>query len=239
MSTIAIRCRGLEKGYRSGDVMVRALQGIDLEAEAGELLMIVGPSGCGKTTLLSLLCGVLRADAGSVELFGTDLTTLSEPERVAFRSAHIGFIFQQFNLIPTLTARENTTLPLVLGGYPYAEALKAADVLLERLGIGPRAHHFPPQLSGGQQQRIAIARALVHKPRILVCDEPTASLDATTGATTMNLLREVATSPDRCVVVVTHDPRIFGYADRIVTMDDGRITEIRKAQKIDSPQPHP
>ena len=239
MSAVAIRCQGLEKSYRSGDVMVRALQRVDLEARAGELLMIVGPSGCGKTTLLSLLCGVLRADAGSVELFGTDLTALSEPERVAFRSAHIGFIFQQFNLIPTLTARENTSLPLVLAGYPYAEALRAADGMLEKLGVGTRADHFPSQLSGGQQQRIAIARALVHRPRILVCDEPTASLDATTGATTMNLLREMATSPDRCVVVVTHDPRIFGFADRIVTMDDGRITEIREASRPQSNQTSP
>jgi putative ABC transport system ATP-binding protein len=228
MNPPAIRCRGLRKSYRSGETEVPVLHGVDLEARPGELMMIVGPSGCGKTTLLSLICGILNPDAGEVEVFGTRLDSLSDRELAAFRSSRIGFIFQQFNLIPTLRACENVAVPLVIAGVPFPAAVRSGVEMLEQLGLGGRTTQFPSQLSGGQQQRVAIARALVHQPSLLICDEPTASLDAASGLITMTLLRQSCRVPGRCVVVVTHDSRIFGFADRIVSMDDGRITGIRE-----------
>lgn len=227
MSRLAIQCRAVEKSYGSGGERVRALRGLDLDARYGELLMIAGPSGCGKTTLLSIVCGILQADKGEVDLLGTRLSTLGDRALTAFRSARVGFIFQQFNLIPTLTARENVAMPLVLNGHPYSTAQKQAAAMLDRLGLKDRANHFPAQLSGGQQQRVAISRALVHNPQLVICDEPTSALDAASGLATMRLLREAALALDRCVVVVTHDSRIFDFADRIVSMEDGEVTSIR------------
>ena len=236
MSQVAIKCRTVEKSYGSGGGRVWALRGLDLDARFGELLMIAGPSGCGKTTLLSIVCGILQADKGEVELLGTSLSALSDSTLTAFRSTRVGFIFQQFNLIPTLTARENVAIPLVLNGHPYPSAQKQALAMLARLGLKDRADHFPSQLSGGQQQRVAISRALVHNPQLVICDEPTSALDAASGLATMSLLREVALAPDRCVVVVTHDSRIFGFADRIVSMEDGEVTDIREKS---APSPIP
>jgi putative ABC transport system ATP-binding protein len=229
------------KTYGKGEIAVRALKGVSLEARFGELLMIVGPSGCGKTTLLSVMCGTLRADSGTIELFGKSISSMPERELTAFRARNVGFIFQQFNLVPTLTAQENVSIPRLLNGAPYATAQQDAGAMLAQVGLGGREKSFPSQMSGGQQQRVAISRAMVHQPRLVICDEPTASLDAAAGQRAMDLLRESARHPDRCVIVVTHDSRIFHYADRIVEMDDGLVTASQTASDYlrDHPHPHP
>lgn len=215
--------RGLVKSYGHGENRLYALKGVDFEARCGELTMIVGPSGCGKTTLLSVLCGTLRCEAGTVELFGQALENLSPGAVTAFRGRHVGFVFQQFNLIPTWTAVENVSVPLLLNGWTRPRAESAAAELLGRVGLAEKLRTYPAQLSGGQQQRVAIARGLVHAPRLLICDEPTAALDAASGQKVLELLRESACHPDRCVVVVTHDSRIFGFADQIAEMEDGQM----------------
>ncbi len=235
----AVICRDVVKTYGQGDMAVQALRGVSLEADFGELLMIVGPSGCGKTTLLSVICGTLRADSGTIELFGQTVSSMTQRELTAFRARHVGFIFQQFNLVPTLTARENVSIPRLLTGAPYAEAQREAGAILARVGLAGREESFPAQMSGGQQQRVAISRAMVHRPRLVICDEPTAALDAATGQRAMDLLRESARHPDRCVIVVTHDSRIFHYADRIVEMDDGLITASQAAADYIRDHPHP
>ena len=237
----AVICRDVVKTYGKGEIAVRALKGVSLEAKFGELLMIVGPSGCGKTTLLSVMCGTLRADSGTIELFGKSISSMPERELTAFRARNVGFIFQQFNLVPTLTAQENVSIPRLLNGAPYATAQQGAGAMLAQVGLGGREKSFPSQMSGGQQQRVAISRAMVHQPRLVICDEPTASLDAAAGQRAMDLLRESARHPDRCVIVVTHDSRIFHYADRIVEMDDGLVTASQTASDYlrDHPHPHP
>lgn len=219
----AVVCRDVVKTYGKGEMAVRALKGVNLEARFGELLMIVGPSGCGKTTLLSVICGTLRVDSGTIELFGQTISSMPERELTAFRARNVGFIFQQFNLVPTLTARENVSIPRLLTGASYAAAQQDAGTMLAQVGLAGREESFPSQMSGGQQQRVAISRAMIHQPRLVICDEPTASLDATAGRRAMDLLRESARHQDRCVIVVTHDSRIFDYADRIVEMDDGLV----------------
>lgn len=222
----AVIVRNVVKTFGSGDAKTQALKGASLEARFGELLMIVGPSGCGKTTLLSVICGTLNFDSGTIEVFGQDLRGLSAGALTQFRCEHIGFIFQQFNLIPTLTAVENASIPLLLNGRRRVHAEQEAARMLDLVGLGNRTGAYPNQLSGGQQQRVAISRALVHAPRLIICDEPTASLDAATGRKTIELLKERALQSDRCVIVVTHDSRIFSYADRIVEMEDGRVTGV-------------
>lgn len=221
-----IQTRSLVKTYGKGDGVVHALKGVDFEARCGELMMIVGPSGCGKTTLLSVLCGTLRYDSGSVEVFGHDLATMRSSRLTAFRGRNVGFVFQQFNLIPTWTALENVSVPLLLNGASRRSAEQASAGMLHSVGLGDKLHARPSQLSGGQQQRVAIARALVHEPRLLICDEPTAALDAVSGRKVLELLRETACHPDRCVIVVTHDSRIFHFADRIAEMEDGCMKAI-------------
>ena len=222
----AVKTAGLGKTYSNGDSVVHALKSVDFEARCGELLMIVGPSGCGKTTLLSVICGTLHYNAGAVTVFGQDLSKLSQGKLTAFRGKNVGFVFQQFNLIPTWTALENVTVPMLLNGSSRSEAEKAAAALLKEVGIGEKLQALPTQLSGGQQQRVAIARALVHEPRLLICDEPTAALDAASGRRVLELLKERACRPDRCVIVVTHDSRIFSFADRIAEMEDGHIKAV-------------
>jgi putative ABC transport system ATP-binding protein len=206
--------------------MVQALKGVDFEARCGELMMIVGPSGCGKTTLLSVLCGTLRFDSGSVHVFGQDLGKMRASRITAFRGRNVGFVFQQFNLIPTWTALENVSVPLLLNGVSRGAAERAAADMLRAVGLSDKLRVRPANLSGGQQQRVAIARALVHQPRLLICDEPTAALDAVSGRKVMELLRETACHPDRCVIVVTHDSRIFSFADRIAEMEDGHMKDV-------------
>ena len=204
----AVICRDVVKTYGKGEIAVHALKGVSFEARFGELLMIIGPSGCGKTTLLSVICGTLRADSGSIELFGKNISLMPDRE---------------------LTARENVSIPRLLTGASYADAQKDAGAMLAQVGLAGREESFPSQMSGGQQQRVAISRAMVHQPRLVICDEPTASLDAAAGQRALDLLRDSARHPDRCVIVVTHDSRIFHYADRIVEMDDGLVTASQNA----------
>lgn len=223
---VAIRCSGVTKSYDAGGQKVTALRGIDLEVRTGELMMLVGPSGCGKTTLISVVAGILDQDEGECRVFGKDFKHMPGGQRTRYRGQSIGFVFQAFNLLPTLTAAENVSVPLLINGVGRREAMERAGAMLERVGLGGRAKSLPKQLSGGQQQRVAIARALVHGPKLIVCDEPTSALDHDTGQKVMELLREVALGDGRALVIVTHDSRIFSYADRIAQMDDGRITHL-------------
>jgi putative ABC transport system ATP-binding protein len=236
-SSPLVQCRDVMKIYGRGNAEVHALRGVDLDVYAGELTMLVGPSGCGKTTLLSVMAGILRPTSGTVLALGTDLTQLSSWRRTAFRREHVGFVFQQFNLLPSLTAAENASVPLVIQGQSKRRAVAAAKELLEKLGMADRANNLPGQLSGGQQQRVAIARALVHHPQLLVCDEPTSALDARTGHTILELLRTIAVEGDRAVIIVTHDPRIFEFADTMAKMDDGRIVSLER-QTSEKPVTH-
>ena len=216
MTTAAVVCRDITKAF--GDVKV--LRGIDFEANYNEITLLVGPSGCGKTTLLCLIAGLLNKTAGEIEVLGQNITG-----NVAFRRKNLGFVFQQYNLLPALTAAENAAVPLLAAGIKRTTAVDKAVAVLEQLGLGRRAHAKPNQLSGGQQQRVAIARALIHEPRLIVCDEPTAALDAESGHAVMELLRKSAVRDDRAVIVVTHDSRVFHFGDRIAYMDDGRIVK--------------
>jgi putative ABC transport system ATP-binding protein len=222
----AVVCRGVTKEFAAGQTRVQALRGVDLEAPAGQMTLLAGPSGCGKTTLISVIAALLEPSGGEVEVLGTNLCGLSPRQKVDFRRRHIGFVFQQYNLLPALTAAENVAVPLVISGWTRKAAVARAYDLLEAVRLGDRAHALPAQLSGGQQQRVAIARALVHEPRLLVCDEPTAALDAELGQSVMALIRQVAVQRDRAVIVVTHDSRVFGFGDRIVYMNDGRIERV-------------
>ena len=223
---LAVLCQGVKKHYGDGSARVTALRGIDLDVRRGELMMLVGPSGCGKTTLISVIAGILNPDEGICRVFGREFAQMSEAEKTRHRGHTIGFVFQSFNLIPALTAAQNVSVPLLIKGMPRKEALDRAGQLLDRVGLGDRRTSLPSQLSGGQQQRVAIARSLVHDPRLVVCDEPTSALDHETGQRVMALLREVGLSEGRSLVIVTHDARIFDFADRIARMDDGRVLEI-------------
>jgi len=223
---LAVRCRGVEKSFGEGQARIKVLRGVEFDAREGEMTFLVGPSGCGKTTLISVIGGILSCEAGEVRVLGEDLRALRNGRLADFRLANLGFIFQQFNLLPALSAAENAAVPLVARGVSTKKAERDAAELLDRLGLGGHTHKFPAQLSGGQQQRVAIARALVHNPRLIICDEPTASLDASSGHTVMELLRGVALDEGRSAVVVTHDNRIFEFADRIAFMSDGAISRV-------------
>jgi putative ABC transport system ATP-binding protein len=223
---IAVRCRGITKMYGAGTAAVTALRGIDLDVTTDELLMLVGPSGCGKTTLISVIAGILDQNDGECVVFGDDFKHMSQSQKTRKRGELIGFVFQAFNLLPTLTATENVSIPLLLNGVRRPEAMDRARAMLERVGLAERVKSMPNQMSGGQQQRVAIARALVHEPRLIVCDEPTSALDHDTGHRVMELLREVALGDNRALVIVTHDARIFSFADRIAKMDDGHIVKV-------------
>ncbi|MCZ7648456.1 MAG: ABC transporter ATP-binding protein [Planctomycetota bacterium] len=225
----AVDVSGLRKGFSTGRTRIEVLRGVDLHARGGEILLLVGPSGCGKTTLLTLIAGLLDPDAGSVKLWGQALEALNAEEKTAFRKEQVGFVFQQFNLIPTLTIRENAAIPLLIRGLSQKQALDRAGAMLEKVGLGNRLTERPGKLSGGQQQRVAIARALVGDPKLLICDEPTASLDGETGAQVMEILRSNALQSERCTIVVTHDQRIFKYGDRIAQMRDGVVESMQDA----------
>ncbi len=238
---VAVKIRGVAKHFGKGEQRVTALKHIDWDVYMGQMSMIIGPSGCGKTTLLSVVAGILNCDEGSVDIFGDEVTKFSDSRRTLFRSRNIGFIFQQYNLLPALTAAENAAIPLVIGGVSRAKAVGKAREVLDSLGMGKKTGSFPSQLSGGQQQRVAIARSLVHSPRLLVCDEPTAALDHETGLTVMEMLRKSAVKPDRAVIVVTHDNRVFHFGDRIARMDDGQMVEVTEKspeQRAMSLAPH-
>ena len=220
---IAVRCDNLTKVYDTGGQKVTALNHINLNIHLGELMMLVGPSGCGKTTLISVIAGILDQDSGICELLGENLLTMKSKDKLRFRAEKIGFVFQAFNLLPSLNAAENVSIPLIINGEKRDVAKRKAIEVLERVGLGDRSKSLPSQLSGGQQQRVAIARALIHSPKLIVCDEPTSALDHASGHNVMTLLKEIALHKDRALVIVSHDSRIFSFADRIAEMDDGCI----------------
>ena len=222
----AVSIRAVVKAFGTGDARTIALKGTDFTAAQGELHLVVGPSGCGKTTLLSVAAGTLDWDEGEVSVFGTVLNGMPRSRVTAFRRQHVGFIFQQFNLIPTLDLVENVSVPLLLNGVRRGEAEQRAAELLQRLGLAGKERKRPTQLSGGQQQRVAIARALVHNPRLLIADEPTSALDRETGHQIMDILSGAARTPGRSVIIVTHDPRTYSYADRLTEMEDGRVAGV-------------
>jgi putative ABC transport system ATP-binding protein len=222
MNTV-MTVREVTKTYTEGGIEVPALRGVDLDAHAGEITMLAGPSGSGKTTLLSIMGCILKPSSGSVRIAGQEVARLPESQRPAIRLQHIGFIFQGFNLFPTLTAGENVELMLNLKGVQKAEVKSRARELLGQMGIADKLDASPANLSGGQKQRVAIARALAGDPAILLADEPTAALDSRTGRKVLELLRDLAHKHHRAVVVVTHDLRVMEFADRIVRMEDGMI----------------
>jgi putative ABC transport system ATP-binding protein len=230
----AIRARNISRDFQAGQDTIRVLHNIDRDVCPGELTYLVGESGSGKTTMISIMCGILWPTEGDVQVFGTDIYDLSDTELVNFRLQNIGFIFQQYNLIPSIDSASNAAVPLIAQGMPRAQARERAVAMLDKLNIADQADKLPNQLSGGQQQRVAIARALVHEPRLVVCDEPTAALDAKSGRRVMDLLREVGVAEDRSVIIVTHDNRIFDLADRILVLEDGRITH----DGTDMPEDH-
>jgi putative ABC transport system ATP-binding protein len=217
----AVSCRNLAKSFSGIDGPVQALRGIDFDVERGELAMIVGPSGCGKTTLISIIAALMDQDLGSCDVLGHDMAALSSRQKSLLRRDQMGFVFQAYNLIPTITVAENAAVPLLLAGIARREALAKSAEVLDGLGLANKLKAFPSQLSGGQQQRVAIARAIVHQPSLIICDEPTSALDHATGKHVMELLSNMARMTDRSLIIVTHDSRILPFADRIVEMDDG------------------
>jgi putative ABC transport system ATP-binding protein len=223
LSSPAIICRKISKHYGEGTSRVEALRSVDLEITRGELRMLMGPSGSGKTTLISVISGILTPDEGECLIDNVNVNQLSDREKAHFRGKNIGFVFQVFNLIPMLTNEENISIPLLIQGVGRKEALEKAKSLLIELGMEDKIGGYPPQLSGGQQQRIAIARALVHDPQLIVCDEPTSFLDHATGIMVMELLKELTSKKGVTLVVVTHDARIMQYADKIDRLEDGKI----------------
>lgn len=230
---LAVHCRGVVKSYGAGVAKVAALRGVDLDVRRGELLMLVGPSGSGKTSLISIIATILDQDAGTCEVLGRDLQRMGPIERARFRATSVGFVFQMFNLLPALTTLENVSVPLLINGMPRKQAERRASELLDQVGLGERRKTLPLQLSGGQQQRVAISRALACNPQLIICDEPTSNLDHETGHAMMEILRSRAKSPERAVIVVTHDPRIFGFADRVARMDDGRVIDSDRGAEHD------
>jgi putative ABC transport system ATP-binding protein len=223
---IAVFCKEVTKSYVTGPTKVMALRGVDLDVQMGELLMLVGPSGCGKTTLISVVAGILDHDDGECLVFQQDLRAMGQTKKTRYRGQNVGFVFQAYNLLPTLTALENVSVPLLILGFHRTEAQSRAKDILRQVGLEDRLYSLPAQLSGGQQQRVAIARALVHSPRLVVCDEPTSALDAETGQRVIDVLRNTALSEERALIIVTHDNRIFNFADRIARMEDGRIISV-------------
>ncbi|MDX1974778.1 MAG: ABC transporter ATP-binding protein [Rickettsiales bacterium] len=222
----AVICEQITKSFYSGDTMVPVIRGASFDMNVGEFMMLVGPSGCGKTTLISIIAGILHYDGGRCEVLGKDYKQLSERAIVDFRAQNIGFIFQSFNLLPSLTIVENVAIPLIINQVPWEEAMQHASELLVDVGLKDRLKNYPNQLSGGEQQRVAIARGLVHSPKLLVCDEPTSALDHHTGEKIMDVIKKMQHKLGTSILVVTHDPRIYQYADRIAHMDDGQITHI-------------
>ena len=219
----AIIVRDVTKTYAEGGASVRALRGVDLEVHSGEIVMLVGPSGSGKTTLLSIMGCILQASSGSIRIAGQEVGHLRENELPRVRLDHIGFVFQGFNLFPTLTAGENIELMLDLKGIRGPQARKRAYELLERVGLADKFDVVPANLSGGQKQRVAIARALAGDPKIILADEPTAALDSHAGRTIMEMMRDLAHERGRAVLIVTHDPRVLEFADRTIRIEDGMI----------------
>ncbi|MCB1132219.1 MAG: ABC transporter ATP-binding protein, partial [Verrucomicrobiae bacterium] len=214
---------------------IHVMKQVTLQALKGEILMLVGPSGCGKTTLLSAIAGTLNIESGEINVMGNPVHKMSDAALTRFRAKTIGFIFQQFHLIPTISVAENVGIPLLIQNAPKKQVIDRARAALDAVGLGDRWKERPNRLSGGQQQRVAIARALAAETPLVICDEPTAALDARNGEIVLELFRNVARSPDRAVLIVTHDNRIFSYADRVARMDDGEIVEVREQDHTEPP----
>jgi putative ABC transport system ATP-binding protein len=231
-ASAAVQARGLTRRYGEGDTAVEALRGVDLEVRSGELVAVMGPSGSGKSTLMHILAGLDKPTSGTVEIAGTEITTLNDSKLTRLRREHIGFVFQFFNLLPMLDAEENVLLPLSIAGEkPEREWF---DSLMKQMGLDDRRHHRPAELSGGQQQRVAIARSLVTKPTILFADEPTGNLDSKTGGEILELMRSSTDSYGQTTVMVTHEARAASIADRILFLEDGLIVkELRGASQQD------
>lgn len=227
MAGVAIRARNLSKTFGEGEAMTIAVRDVSFDVNFGEILFVVGPSGSGKTTMLSMLSGILRPSGGKVEIEGTDIWGLSSDQLAELRLKKLGFVFQDYHLFPRLTTAENVAIPLVLQRRDWDDALAEARRDLEIVGLANRADLPPVKLSGGEQQRVAIARAIVGRPDILILDEPTASLDGDTGRNIVRFIRSEILNQSRCIIIVTHDARIFEFADRILEMADGRLTEIK------------
>jgi len=225
MNDVVVRTVGLARRYKMGDTSVDALRGVDLEIARGEFVALVGPSGSGKSTVLNLIGGLDRPTAGEIWIDGVELSAGDEKTLTRHRRRHVGFVFQSFNLLPRLTAEENVALPLMFGGVAENERRARARELLERVGLGARLTHRPTQLSGGEQQRVAIARALVGQPALLLADEPTGNLDTTTGVEIMRLLKELNQEHGLTLLVVTHDPEVAAFADRVVRLRDGQVDQ--------------
>src|SRR5579871_3280586 len=234
VSGTAIEARGLQKWFGVGEARTLAVREVNFDVRLGEMLYIVGPSGSGKTTLLSMISGILRPNEGHVLVEGTDLWELDDDRIAEFRLNKIGFVFQDFHLFPRLTTAENVAIPLILQNQPWQSALVEAERNLDIVGLKNRAQLPPVKLSGGEQQRVAIARAIVSRPDILILDEPTASLDGDTGRNIVQFVREHILSPERCIIIVTHDSRIYEFADRIMKMEDGRLTGFDKGGNLDA-----
>lgn len=224
--TPIVECTHIEKSFSTPEVTTYALRDVDLTVYEGEFMMIVGPSGCGKTTLISIIAGILKNDKGQCTVFNKDFKTMKQDDLLRFRGENIGFIFQSFNLIPTLNVIENVSIPLLINGVERKEALMRAASLLDEVGLSEKAMAAPGLLSGGQQQRVAIARSLVHNPKLVICDEPTSALDQDTGHRIVDLMYAINRKRQTTFIIVTHDSRIFSYADRIAHMNDGIIERI-------------
>lgn len=226
MANLAVKASNLAKWFGEGETKTIAVKDVSFEAYLGEMLYIVGPSGSGKTTLLSMISGILRPNAGEVLLEGKDIWNMTNDAIAEFRLNKIGFVFQDYHLFPRLTTVENVAIPLILKKHDWDESLKVAMHYLEIVGLKDRAQLQPVKLSGGEQQRVAIARAIASSPDILILDEPTASLDGDTGRNIVEFVKKNILNEKRCIIIVTHDSRIYEYADRILKMEDGRITGV-------------
>lgn len=218
-----IECRGLTREYRKGETIIRPLDALDLDVPKGDFLALMGPSGSGKTTLLNLIAGIDTPTRGTLRIQGTDIGSLSRNKLAAWRSAHVGYVFQLYNLVPVLTAYENVELPLLLHKLSRRDRHQRIMEALERVSIADRKDHFPRQLSGGQEQRVAIARAIVTDPAIIVADEPTGDLDKPSASAVMELLQQLNRELDKTIIMVTHDPKTTDYAKRTLHLDKGRL----------------
>jgi putative ABC transport system ATP-binding protein len=233
MADAAVKAVNLEKWFGEGEAKTYAVRKVSFEAGFGKMLYIVGPSGSGKTTLLSMISGVLRPDAGSVEVQGKAIWNLNPNDIADFRLHHIGFVFQDYHLFPRLTTVENVAIPLILQKRDWQVSLDEALQILEIVGLKERAYLNPGKLSGGEQQRVAIARAIVARPDILIFDEPTASLDGVTGKKIIGFVKENILNQQRCIIIVTHDSRIYEYADKMIRLEDGNIVETVEGDLIE------
>lgn len=230
MAKLAVKADELIKWFGDGEAKTYAVQGVSFEAFFGEMLYIEGPSGSGKTTLLSLISGILRPNSGTVLVEDKDIWNMTSDQIAEFRLNKVGFVFQDYHLFPRLTTVENVAIPLILKRLEWNESMNEAMEYLEIVGIKDRAYLPPVKLSGGEQQRVAIARAIASRPDILIFDEPTASLDGDTGRRIVDFVKKNVLNENRCIIIVTHDSRIFEYADRIMKMEDGRIIGIEKGE---------